>query len=71
MHFRWSFSENSRWIEPLTDFSKDSCQVFGLALNTTMYSYHHIYLFVHLNLICDLALSRLYTYIELYYAKSK
>ena len=43
---------------------KDSCQLFGLALNTTLYNYHHIYLFIYsFILICNLALTRLYTYI--------
>ena len=37
---RWSFCENSSWIQPLIDFSIDSCQLFGLAPIMTLYNYH-------------------------------
>ena len=52
----------------MTDFLKDSSHLFGLTLNTTLYNYHHIYLFIS---FCNLALTRLYTYIELYYITLK
>ena len=72
-----TFSEHNKasamvlWIKSLTNFSKDSLQLFGLALNATQYnvqlsSYSFIYTFI---LMCNLALTRLHI-MELYYAKS-
>ena len=49
----------------MTDFSKDSSQLFGLVrlcITIVMYVYSFI-------LIFDLALARLCVHIELYYAK--
>ena len=50
-HLWWSFWENYWWIKPLTDFSKDSPQLFGLSLNINIYNYHHhVYFFIYFNL---------------------
>ena len=54
----------------ITDWFLQIFQLSGLPLHTTLYNYH-IYLLIHLFLICNLALTKLCTYLELYYAKSK
>ena len=65
-HMRWSLN---KWLmnKTIDGVSKDSSQLFCLALNTTLYN---IIIFIYY-LNCNLALTRLYICVELYHAKSK
>ena len=59
-----------RWLrnKTINRFLERLISVVLLGSEYDSVQYHHIYLFI---LICNLALTRLYTYIGLYHAKSK